>query len=120
MKKKRDIIVLVKLKKELLPWDLHNEKFGRLVGAELKTIKSNIIQVYNDDTLLEINDQDLEPSDIGFIFWFLIVNIADQILLSYFPISKYLDSPIVKDFVHELSAHWRTRIGPRITRIITN
>jgi hypothetical protein len=45
--------------------EMYEKKFGDLVGSDLKKIKSNIFQVYADDSLQEKNDQDLEPADIG-------------------------------------------------------
>jgi len=45
--------------------DIYEREFGELVGSDLSTIKSNIIQLYLEDNLANRNDQDLEVADIG-------------------------------------------------------
>jgi len=93
---------------------MYEKKFGRLVGAELKTIKSNIIQVYNDDTLLEINDQDLEPSDIGNIIthlgenaWLTFdcwTNFKDSYRINFGVPEEMVSDAKLKDFFSEYSS----------------
>jgi hypothetical protein len=45
--------------------EMYQKRFKILVGSDLKTIKHNIIQIYNDETLQEKNNEDLEAADIG-------------------------------------------------------
>jgi hypothetical protein len=51
--------------------DLYEAKFGRLVGADLSIIKTNLLQVYSDKTLEEKSDEELDPSDIGNVITYL-------------------------------------------------
>jgi hypothetical protein len=51
--------------------ELYEEKFGKLVGADLEKIKLNLLQVYSDKSLEEKKEEELEPSDIGTIITFL-------------------------------------------------
>ena len=45
--------------------EAYEREFGPLVGVELKTIRSNLNQLYHDQTLEEKNDRDLDVPDIG-------------------------------------------------------
>jgi hypothetical protein len=45
--------------------EAYEREFGPLVGVELKTIRSNLNQLYHDQALEEKNNQDLEVPDIG-------------------------------------------------------
>jgi hypothetical protein len=51
--------------------ELYENIFDKLVGAELAEIKSNLSHVYNDKTLEQKNDEELEPADIGNVITYL-------------------------------------------------
>ena len=49
----------------LIGKEMYEKKYGKLVGTNLASIRSNLVLVYRDNEFKEKADQDLDPSDIG-------------------------------------------------------